>query len=187
MSQDKMPEVRARAAVEQLSAEGKNVTARAVRDLSGVRMAVAADAAREYAAAASAAVEVPAMPDVVVARVDALWREAVIAARGELEIERDGWLVKLEQASGEVEAATSEIQRLDELVEELRGLVAERDREEREVAAVAAAQLAEQRSRADRAEAVVDAVREERDRLLAERDSMREQVDALRRAQESGE
>lgn len=122
MKQDDVESEAARAA-EALEAEGLAVTARAVRQRAGVQMAVAAKVAREWKARAVAADAVPDMPDVVQARVEGLWAEAVRAARAEhaqavvgwqsqvsqVEEERDEALVAIDE---QVEAASVERERL---------------------------------------------------------------------------
>jgi len=198
MTDQQTPEQRAEDAAEALAASGTAVTARAVRERSGVRMTVAAEAARTWNEREAQAEAVPEPPAAVEARFLALWREAISVARGEFVESRTGWQVKVEQANAERDAAAEEVERAeaerDTLKERLEdatrmhasayeALTAARDdaRAEtiaaREQAAANEAKigeaLAEQRSRADRAEARAEAVAGERDRLLAERDELR--------------
>ena len=199
MTEQQTPEQRAAEAAEALAAGGAAVTARAVRERSGVRMTVAAEAARSWNEREAQAEAVPDPPATVEARFLALWREAVAAARGEFVEARTGWQTKLEQANAERDAAAEEVERAeaerDAVAERLEdasrmhasayeALTAARDEARAETAAAreqaAAAEakngeaLAEQRSRADRAESRAEAVADERDRLLIERDNLRD-------------
>lgn len=187
MTEQKSPEQRAADAAEALAAEGAPVTARAVRERSGVRMTQAAEAARAWNEREAQAEAVPEPPAPVEARFAAIWREAVLAARGEFAEARVGWQSKLEQAEAEREALAKELEQAE----------AERDRAQEEAgarleaaqqeaaatrehaeraAAAAAEELAAQRSRADKAESRAEAVEGERDRLLAERDELRDAI-----------
>lgn len=74
---------RARAAVEELAATNQPVTLRAVAAKAKVRAAVAGDEVRRWREQRDAAGEVPAVPDVFAGRIQALWADAVVAARGE--------------------------------------------------------------------------------------------------------
>ncbi|MCZ2403524.1 DNA-binding protein [Paenarthrobacter sp. Z7-10] len=199
MTEQQTPEERAAEAAEALSAGGAAVTARAVRQRSGVRMIVAAEAARSWNERETQAEAVPEPPAAVEARFVALWREAVAVARGEFVEARTGWQTKMEQAHAERDAATEDVERaegerdaLAERLEDARlmhanayeALTTARDEARaetaaaREQAAVAEARsgeaVSEQRSRADKAEARAEAVAGERDRLLAERDELRD-------------
>ncbi len=199
MAEQQTPEQRASDAAEALAARGAAVTARAVRQRSGVRMTVAAEAARSWNESEAQAEAVPEPPAAVEARFIALWREAVVVARGEFVEIRTGWQAKVEQAYAERDAAAEDVERAeaerDALAERLEdagrmhasayeALTAARDEARAETAAAreqaAAAEarsretLAEQRSRADKAEARAEAVTGERDRLLAERDDLRD-------------
>jgi len=85
-----------------LDAEGLAVTARAVRERAGVRMAVASQAAREWVRQRVDSEGVPEIPEVVMVRFTGLWREAFLAAQGSFEVERDGWLRQLDKGRGEL-------------------------------------------------------------------------------------
>ncbi|MCY0905795.1 DNA-binding protein [Arthrobacter sp. H14-L1] len=199
MTGQQIPEQRAAEAAEALAAGGTAVTARAVRERSGVRMTVAAEAARSWNEREAQAEAVPAPPAAVEARFVALWREAVAVARGEFVEARTGWHATVEQAQAEHDAAVEDVERAETERDALAGrledagrlhasayeaLTTARDEARaetltaREQAAAAeirnGAALAEQRSRADKAEARAEAVAGERDRLLAERDELRD-------------
>ncbi|MBG0741073.1 DNA-binding protein [Paeniglutamicibacter antarcticus] len=199
MTEQQTPEQRAAEAAEALAAGGTAVTARAVRERSGVRMTVAAEAARSWNEREAQTEAVPEPPAAVEARFIALWREAVTFSRGEFVEARTGWHATVEQARAERDAAVEDVERAeterDALAERLEdagrlhasayeALTAARDEARAETLAareqgVAAETrsrevLAGQRSRADKAEARAEAVAGERDRLLAERDELRD-------------
>ena len=166
--------MRAAEAAEALSAEGVVVTARAVRARSGVRMTVAAEAARVWNERESQAGAVPDLPAVVQARFTAVWREAFTAARAEFEQARAGWLAKVAQVEAERDGLAEEIEHAEAAREEaLRETVTVRE-QAAQAAAESAEVVAGERSRADKAEARLEAVGAERDRVIGERD--REQV-----------
>lgn len=198
MTEQQTPEQRAADAAEALAAGGAAVTARAVRERSGVRMTVASEAARAWNEREAQAEAVPDPPAAVEARFLALWREAVSTARGEFVEARTGWQTKLEQANAERDAVAEEVERAEAERDTMAGqleeasrmhasayeaLKAARDEARAETVAAreqaAAAEvrsgeaLAEQRSRADKAEARAEAIAGERDRVLAERDELR--------------
>lgn len=99
------PEERAVAAAETLDADGNPVTARAVRDLARIDMNLASRVAREWNAQQAQARDVPPIPDAVMTRVNALWREAIEAAHAEHKVEVDGWLARVKHAEDERDAA----------------------------------------------------------------------------------
>lgn len=165
--------------VEELEAEGADVTARAVRERAGVRMSVAAEAAKAWNERQAAAAEIPDVPATVQNRLDGIWREAVQFARAELSAEREGLRQQVEAAHEETEAYRAEVKALEDTRDDLDAELTQL----RDQAAIAAdsarEELASIRSRADRAEAKLEAVENERDRLLAERDSLRQERDQL--------
>ncbi|SDL34339.1 replication region DNA-binding N-term [Nocardioides sp. YR527] len=173
------PEVKAAGAAEALAAEGVAVTARAVRERSGVRMAIAADAARSWNEREAEQREAPAIPEAVQARFDALWREAFTAARKEFDEAVAGWKAKLQRADEErdqltvaVEEAEKECERIDTAAQAAAEQSA-KDLADAQAKAAAdlkeqASLLADERSRADKAEGALAAISAERDRLLNE-------------------
>ncbi|MEW1808450.1 DNA-binding protein [Pseudarthrobacter sp. NPDC080039] len=189
MDEQQTPVLRAAGAAEALAAEGIAVTARAVRERSGVRMTVAADAARAWNEREALAEAVPEPPAAVQVRFAALWREAVVLARGEFAEARAGWHAKLEQAEAERKALAEEIEQVEIERDQARaevGAVRDQVAVERDRAAAAAASAAEAlgelRSRADKSEARAQAVEGERDRLISERDRLLAERDELRDA-----
>lgn len=169
---------RAEQAAEELAAEGAVVTARTVRQRARVDMGVAAAAARAWKGREAQAREVPAVPDQVLARMEAVWRAAIESARDEHEAERDGWAARIKAAEDESRALAEEVDRAegerDEAREaariegdQLRARITElekevtRDREAAEKAvAGAAAGVQEANARAAAAEGVAAGLRE---------------------------
>lgn len=112
-------EEKAAQAAEDLAAEGLAVTAAAVRERSGVRMATAASAAKEWKARANRVDSqvVDPVPERLLARfqasIDAAWREARAQAKAEFDEARSGWEVKLTAAEGEVAKLTAAVEELE--------------------------------------------------------------------------
>lgn len=176
---EQTPEYRATAAAEALAAEGIPVTARSVRDRSGVRMALAADAARAWNEQQSNEQAVPDAPEAVQARFMALWREAVTVARGEFAEARAGWEAKIAKAKEDCDAMAEDLGKVED----------ERDKALKK-AADAEKEVTAQRSRADKAEGREETLAAERDRLIGERDTLLAEVAQLRdelRRQDSGQ
>lgn len=105
------PEDRAEEAARDLADRGKVVTARAVREAAGVRMAVAAAAARAWREATTdrTEVEVPEVPADVAGRLSAIWADAYRAAVAEVTPERDRFAAEVEELRAEVEALTTTV------------------------------------------------------------------------------
>lgn len=105
------PEDRAEATARDLADRGKAVTARAVREVAGVRMTVAAAAAKAWreATAEQSEVEVPEVPEDVSARMAAVWADAYRAAVASVTPERDRLAAEVEELRGEVEALTTTV------------------------------------------------------------------------------
>lgn len=172
---------RATAAAEALSAEGTPVTARTVQQRARVSMSVAAAVAREWNAKEAAARAIPEVPAQVLARVDAIWREAVEAARTEHDTEREGWAARI--AAGEEERAglTEELERIEAehseehaaaqaAADELHARIAAHEADAAEHAAAAtsaAAAVAAAEARASAAEGVAAGLREALSALTA--------------------
>lgn len=166
---EQTPEDRAAAAAETLAAEGVPVTARAVRERSGVRMSLAAEAARAWNEQQSTEQAIPEAPAPVQARFTALWREAVTLARAEFNEARAGWQEKISKAE----------QERNDMADDLGKAEDDRDKALKAAAKADGATAAE-RSRADKAEGRAEALEAERDRLLGERDGLSEQLRELR-------
>lgn len=109
MAEEDAARAAAMRAAEALTAEGGTVTARAVRERAGVAMTVAVQAAREWKAAAAEGQGVPPVPDVVQARAEGLWAEAVRVARAEHDQAVDGWKRQLRQMETERDEAIAAV------------------------------------------------------------------------------
>lgn len=103
------PADRAEAAARDLADRGLAVTARAVREAAGVRMDVAAAAARAWKEVAEEdrAVPVPDVPEDVAARVGAIWADAYRAALAIVSPERDRLAREVKELSEEVDGLTA--------------------------------------------------------------------------------
>lgn len=110
------PEDRAEASARDLADRGKAVTARAVREAAGVRMTVAAAAARAWreATAEQSEVEVPEAPEDVTARISAIWADAYRAAMATVTPERDRLVGEVEELRAEVEALTATVSEVED-------------------------------------------------------------------------
>lgn len=168
-NKEQTPEERAAAAAEALAAEGITVTARSVRDRSGVRMAIASDAARAWNEQQSKDEDVPEAPAAVQARFAALWREAVTVARAEFAEARAGWEAKIAKAKEDSDAMAEDLGKVED----------ERDKALKKASDVEK-EVTAQRSRADKAEGRAETLAGERDRLVRERDNLGAEVAQLR-------
>lgn len=110
------PEDRAEATARDLADRGKAVTARAVREVAGVRMTVAAAAAKAWreATAEQSEVEVPEVPEDVSARMAAVWADAYRAAVATVTPERDRLAADVDELRGEVEALTTTVTEVED-------------------------------------------------------------------------
>jgi hypothetical protein len=149
---------RAQAAAEALDAEGATVTARTVQQRARVSMTVAAAVAREWNKQQAAARAVPEVPAQVLARVDAIWREAVEAARAEHEAERDGWAARLASSEEERAGLNEDLERIEaERAEEQSAARAEADELRSHIAALDAELAAQKEAAAEAASAAAAA------------------------------
>ncbi|MGH3351576.1 MAG: DNA-binding protein [Nocardioides sp.] len=173
------PELKAAQAAEAIAAEGIAVTARSVRQRSGVRMAIAADAARAWNEREAETQDAPPAPEAVQARFDALWREAYTAARAEFDEAVAGWKAKLQRAEeerGQLTAAVEEAEKENDRVDAAAAAASKQSAKDLADAQAKAADqakeqarlLATERTRADKAEGALEAITAERDRLLTE-------------------
>lgn len=160
------PEQRAWQAAEEVAAQGRRVTARAIREAAGVSMAVAVAKAWNEQQGPE---DVPPVPEAVQLRLAGVWREAVAAARGEHEAARQGWETQVTAAQTEtleletaLEVAEAQVEQLHREVEDLQ------------------AQVQGQRSRADRAEAQGDQLTALVAQLRTEIEQLRDQVQMQR-------
>lgn len=113
------PEDRAEATARDLADRGMAVTARAIREAAGVRMAVTTAAARAWreATAAASEVEVPEVPEVpedVSARLSAVWADAYRAAVAVVTPERDRLAVEADELRTELEALSTTVSEVED-------------------------------------------------------------------------
>lgn len=106
VDQQQAPEERAEAAARDLADTGRAVTARAVREIAGVRMTVAATVAKAWNDATSedATVPIPDVPEDVQGRLQAIWSDAYRSALDAVNPERDRLQVEVEQLHEDIEA-----------------------------------------------------------------------------------
>lgn len=114
--QAKTPEERAEEVARDLVDTGRPVTARAVREAAGVRMAVAADVARAWreAAADEPEVVVPPVPEDVTGRLRAIWGDAYRAAVATVSPERDRLGRRVKELEDEVEQTIAAVTSLED-------------------------------------------------------------------------
>lgn len=179
---DDVAQAKAKAAAEALAAEGVKVTARAVAQRAGVRLTAATVAAREWNEEQASAVPVPPAPESVLFRFEAMWREAITAARAEHDEARAGWEAKVAAAQEEVDELGQDLERVEGERDTER---AQREQLQTEVQRLTQ-EVAEQRSRADTQTGRALELNDERTRLTArleqaegERAQLREQLAAL--------
>lgn len=171
------PEDRAETAARDLADRGVAVTARAVRAAAGVRMAVAAEAARAWREAAAAGDQdpVPQVPEDVQSRLAAIWADAYRAAVAAVGPERDRLAEQVRQLRAEVDALTDAVAE----VESERDEHAARAQQAEQAGQKAAAEREEQAGRAVAAEELAARAEERTAAVAAERDRLAEQVRAL--------
>src|SRR5690625_2294390 len=112
MVEQQTPEERAEAAARELADTGRAVTARAVREVAGVRMTVAAAVAKAWneATTEDAVVPVPEIPADVQGRLEAIWADAYRAAWDAVAPERDRLQGEVEHLTKDVQAYISDLQ-----------------------------------------------------------------------------
>lgn len=164
------PEDRAEATARDLADRGKAVTARAVREAAGVRMAVAAAAARAWREATTEAseVEVPEAPGDVNARMSAIWADAYRAAVAAVTPERDRLATEVEELRGEVEALTTTVTE----VEAERDAAAQRYETAQNEKQTTAEQLREAHQNISTCEATITELREQNRTLTGQLDAL---------------
>lgn len=184
-------EDKAARAAEELAAAGVSVTAAAVRERSGVRMATAAAAAKAWKEQEKKVGDesLEPVPEQLQARfliaLEAVWREARAVSRAEYDEARAGWETRIAAAEAETAKLVIAVEELEQHGEQLEADAAEASQRAAEEVSASRAQAAEQaqehatelaaaRTRADRAEGALEAVTAERDRLLAQIDASRE-------------
>lgn len=171
------PEDRAEQAARDLADRGLPVTARAVREAAGVRMTVAAAAARAWkeAIAERTDLEIPEMPADVSGRLAAIWADAYRAAHETVSPERDRLVAEVGNLREEVEVLTDTVSEVE----------AERDAEtarakvlESECASAVRARD-EALSQSARAQDQLETVSAERDRLAAQIAALIDRIPAI--------
>lgn len=184
-------EQKAARAAEELAAGGEPVTAAAVRERSGVRMATAAAAAKAWKEQEKKVGEesLEPVPEQLQARfrsaLEMAWREARAVSRAEFDDARAGWETRITAAEAEAArlvTAVEEVEQNNERIEADAAAAAQLAAAEvstirsqaAEQAQQQATELAAARTRADRAEGALQAVTAERDRLLAQIEASRE-------------
>lgn len=163
MTDQQTPESRAEAAARDLADTGKAVTARAIREAAKVRMAVASATAKAWndAARDDDHETIPAVPEDVTGRLEAIWADAYRAALAVVTPERDQLRADVETLRAEVEGLTTDV----EAVEAERDTVtAQADTLKKELAA-AQAETEKWSTEAAKHEAALTAVRDQHDKL----------------------
>lgn len=113
-SSDKTPEERAEDAARDLSDRGQRVTARAVRELAGVQMSVANNAAKAWNEALSTdAVDIPEVPNDVQGRLAGIWADAYRAAYYAVTPERDRLAAQIKELRNEYDSLVNEFTDLE--------------------------------------------------------------------------
>lgn len=174
------PEDRAEATARDLADRGKAVTARSVREAAGVRMAVAAAAARAWreATAEDTEVEVPDVPEDVTARLAAVWADAYRAAVAAVAPERDRLAAEAEELRTEVEALTTAVTEVEAERDEA---AQQRDTTQTEQQATAE-QLREATQTVGTHEATITELREQNRTLTGQMDALIARIPAERAA-----
>lgn len=160
-------ERRAWEAAEALAAEGLAVTGRAVRERSKVRMDIASGAARLWKERAEEQEQAPEIPAEFLARVQALWPAAWVAARDSFDVEREGLLAAMRQAQAERDGiaedlAAEEAAHESDTQQFVADLEVEREarKQAEEMLAARHEELSAERTRAERAEAALEAAQQ---------------------------
>lgn len=133
MNQSQSPADRARSVAEAIAAEGKPVTARAIKTRAGVATDVASDAARVWNDEQAALVAIPAAPAAWLSRLEALWPSAYNEARATFSDEKAGILGRLDIAQAEQADLTAELAEMRQDLDSAR-LDCQRERDLREQA-----------------------------------------------------
>lgn len=167
---DMGPETRAEMVARDLADRGLPVTARAVREAAGVRMAVAAEAARAWneAAKEDQAVSIPPTPEDVRGRLDAIWADAYRAALALVTPERDRLTEEAEALRAEIDALTVTVTEVEVERDEITGQATQ-----------AAAELEEARATLVEANAATATAQARCADLEEERDRLTKQINAL--------
>lgn len=163
MTNDQSPEARAEAAARDLADTGRAVTARAIREVAKVRMAVASATAKAWNDAASEEDHetIPAVPEDVTGRLEAIWADAYRAALAAVTPERDQLRSDVDALRAEVEGLTADV----ETVEAERDTATGRVEDLEQKLAAAKAETEKWSTEAAKHEAALNAVRDQHDKL----------------------
>lgn len=163
MTEDQSPEARAEAAARDLADTGRAVTARAIREVAKVRMAVASATAKAWNDAASEDDHetIPAVPEDVTGRLEAIWADAYRAALAAVTPERDQLRSDVDALRVEVEGLTADV----ETVEAERDTATTQADTLRKELAEAKAEAEKWSTEAAKHEAALSAVRDQHDKL----------------------
>lgn len=183
--QAETPESRAEAVARDLVDTGRAVTARAVREAAGVRMAVAADVARAWREAAAGEPEVvPPVPEDVAGRLKAIWADAYRAAVAAVSPERDRLARRVKELEDEVEKTIAEVTSLEDDKERADLESGEANKRAKQAEARADKSIHEAReteARTTAAENRATAAEAERDRIEARMTALIERIPELRK------
>lgn len=115
MTDDQTPEARAEAVARDLADTGRAVTARAIREGAKVRMALASATAKAWneATATDDHETIPAVPEDVTGRLEAIWADAYRAALAAVTPERDQLRVDVDALRAEVEGLTADVETVE--------------------------------------------------------------------------
>lgn len=163
MTDDQSPEARAEAAARDLADTGRTVTARAIREAAKVRMAVASATAKAWNDAASEDDHetIPAVPEDVTGRLEAIWADAYRAALAAVTPERDQLRSDVDALRVEVEGLTADV----ETVEAERDTATTQVEDLEQKLAAAQAETEKWSTEAAKHEAALTAVRDQHDKL----------------------
>lgn len=163
MTTEETPEVRAEAAARDLADTGRAVTARAIREAAKVRMAIASATAKAWndAAREDDHETIPAVPEDVAGRLEAIWADAYRAALAAVTPERDQLRVDVDALRTEVEGLTADV----EAVEAERDTATTRAEGIEEKLTTAQAEAEKWSMEAAKHEAALTAVRDQHDKL----------------------
>lgn len=116
------PEERAGAAARDLADTGRAVTARAVREIAGVRMTVAATVAKAWNDTTNedATVPIPDVPEDVQGRLQAIWADAYRAAVDTVAPQRDRLQLEVEHLTKDAQAYIADLHAAEETEHALR-------------------------------------------------------------------
>lgn len=184
--QPETPESRAEAVARDLVDTGRTVTARAVREAAGVRMAVAAEVARAWREAATDEPEVivPPVPEDVTGRLNAIWADSYRAAFSAVSPERDRLAHRVKELEDEVEKTIAEVTSLEadkERADLESGEANERAKQAEARADKSIHEARETEARTTAAENRATAAEAERDRIEARMTALIERIPELRK------